>query len=137
MDDHCYIVQVYGEKGQLVLSSGTKNQRPFVLYVPNSGQPELFVFPPGVGYESIFANFIVAALGDPNDCDPTFDQCMNAASTSVETVGKSYDFAFANRYESGELSRIVPGIAPWRPLGHQPPEPFYASSKVIEEYLKD
>ncbi len=135
MDDHCYIVQVSGEKGQLVLSSGTQNQRPFVLYVPNDGIPELFKFPEGVGYESIFANFLVCALGNPDDCSPTVDMCMNAASTSVETVGRSYEHAFANDYKSGELTRIPHGITPIPPPEHTPPDPFYASSKIVGQYL--
>ena len=131
LDDHCYIVQIYGEKGQLVLSSGTQNQRPFVLFVPNSGEPELFNFPQGVGYESIFANFLLCALGDSNDCNPTLDMCMNAASTSVETVGRSYDHAFANNYQNGDLTRIFPGELPPLSFEHTPPEPFYASSRIL------
>jgi len=128
LDTTQYLVQIKGEKGDLVISSGTGDTKPFVLLKKHNGsQPQLFVFPPGVGYRSIFENFILTALGRKDLVSPSADACMDTTSTSVEVVGKTYGAA----HDGGQrIEAIDHGRTPILKNLSSPPGKLYDSSSV-------
>ncbi len=135
LDAYDYIVQINGDKGSLVISSGTVKSNPFVLFIPkdDSKRPELYLFKPGVGYKGIFENFLLTIQGHSEKIKPTLEMCMNTTSTSVEFVGDSYRFASSKSNRGVEL--IEHGRTPSFQSITKPPDfKFYGSSDVVKGY---
>ncbi len=96
LDDHNYILQVHGEKGTAVISTGTLRHKPFIFIIPKRGEKKLFTFPKDVGYRKIFEALLLMSGGKAANVDPSPDACLRATTASVGFVGHSYDFARDN-----------------------------------------
>lgn len=67
-----YNLETMNENGDyLLVSVGTQFHQPFVLFAPNSGQPNLYTLDgPGVGYEQIFERLIVMSANPEKEVFP-------------------------------------------------------------------
>lgn len=132
LDDHNYILQIHGEKGTVVISTGTLRHKPFVFIIPKRGDKKLFTFPKDVGYKKIFEALLHMSEGKAKGIvDPSPDACLGATTASVDFVRRSYQEA-AKRGITVEpitygktpdiaSSFAAPNYLSFRALGHLSP----------------
>ena len=100
---------IIGEKGFLIISTGTPKRYPFIYISENGKEPEFYVFSDDMGYEKIFETFLLILYGIPSPEQKIWFNCTVNAASIIAAINKINTEGLKH---GGEMQRYSIGETP-------------------------